>query len=197
MAPGSTGPRGPLLLVKFWPQDEGDFSTLLNFQADDSLKDEKIDKQREWPRCGVVYCNWTLLNTKLRSSPAYSRKKERMDCTERQCWNIRCVCLAVADGWCIETALRGLSFAFAQSYKPSSPSLAAQIYSSNVSGTGLVITYLNDHPRHRTTNNKGWLNRLQEGRAQPKLYTHNCLDYSMACNSEKVEHHRPSSAPHT
>ena len=93
-------------------------------------------------------------------------EREREDCTERQCWNI-------------ETALRGLSFAFAQSYKPSSPSLAAQIYSSNVSGTGLVITYLNDHPRHRTTNIKGWLNRLQEGRAQLKLDTHNCLDYSI------------------
>ena len=49
----------------------------------------------------------------------------------------------------------------------------------NVSGTALVITYLNDHPSHRTTNNKGWLNRLQEGRAQLKLDTHNCLDYSI------------------
>jgi len=166
MAPGSTGPRGPLLLVKFWPQDEGDFSTLLNFQADDSLKDEKIDKQREWPRCGVVYCNWTLLNTKLRSSPAYSRKKERMDCTERQCWNIRCVCLAVADDWCIETSTKRAQLRLWSIIQAKFSHLLLHKFTHpNVSGTALVITYLNDHPRHRTTTNKGWLNRLQEGRA--------------------------------
>jgi len=37
---------GPLLLLEFWLQHEGIFSTLLNFQADNILKDEKIDRQR-------------------------------------------------------------------------------------------------------------------------------------------------------
>jgi len=166
MAPGSTGPRGPLLLVKFWQQDEGDFSTLLNFQADDSLKDEKIDKQREWPRCGVVYCNWTLLNTKLRSSPAYSRKKRENGLYGKTMLKYP-LCLLGCGWWLVHwnstkrAQLRLCSIIQAKF----SHLLLHKFTHPNVSGTALVITYLNDHPRHRTTTNKGWLNRLQEGRA--------------------------------
>jgi hypothetical protein len=68
----------------------------------------------------------------------------------------------------IEITLSGLSFTFGRSYKPIPRTSCCTIYSCNISGTVLVATYLNDHPRHRTTNNKRWF-WLQEGRDQLKL----------------------------
>ena len=48
MAAESTSPKGPLLLAEFWLQHEGIFFLIvnLNIQADNSLKDEKIDRHR-------------------------------------------------------------------------------------------------------------------------------------------------------